>query len=50
MTKPGIEEKSQQVLWNGVGLRLYFKYFGEGVAIRTLMFCRILAKFEDLDE
>ena len=22
--------------------------FGEGIAIKTLMFCRILAKFEDL--
>ena len=58
MTNPGIEVKSQLVYWNVVGLREYFKFlpqlqehdpdFGEGIAIKTLMFCRILAKFEYL--
>ena len=39
MTKPGIEVKSQLAFSVIVGLRLY---------LRTVKFCRILAKFEDL--
>ena len=59
MTKPGIEVKSQLVFWSVVGLRMYFIQispasarhnpdFRASIAVRTSMFCRILAKFEDL--
>ena len=44
-TKLGIEVKSQLVLWIVVRLREHFKFL---IAIRTLMFCRMFAKLEDL--
>ena len=58
MTEPKTEIKSQLAFWNVVGLCEYFQIspaiaiidpdFGESIAIKTLMFCRILANFEDL--
>ena len=58
MTKPGIEEESQLAFWVVVRLPLVLQIspataindpdFRKGIATRTLKFCRILAKFEDL--
>ena len=58
MAKPGIEVESRLVFWSVVGLREYFKMspataindtdFCKRIAIKTLKFCRILARFEDL--
>ena len=58
MTKPGIEVKSQLVFWSVVGTPRVLQIsaataindsdFGRSIAIKTLMFFGILAKFEDL--
>ena len=55
ITYPGIEVTSRLFWSNSVGLRVDFifpaedySYFPVGIAVRTLVFGRIFAKFEDL--
>ena len=58
ITYPGIEVTSRLFWSNSVGLRVDFifsstaaieySYFPAGIAVRTLLFGRIFAKFEDL--
>ena len=58
ITYPGIEETSRLFWSNSVGLRedfillpqlqYFFTYFLASIVVRTLLFGRIFAKFEDL--